>query len=99
LYCRDSSAVKQEPETSIRVIAREHNLSYSTVQINLQEEKMHAYTCVQNLQEKDYPRRRKFCENFLRKVDEDPEFPSRMILSNESLFTRKGIVNSHNMRM
>jgi len=90
-------AVEQEPETSIRVIARE---SYSTVQRILQEEKMHAYhyTRVQNLQEEDYPRRR-FFENFLRKVDEDPEFPSRVIFSDESLFTRKGIVNSHNMHM
>lgn len=94
-------AVEQEPETSIRVIAREHNLSSSTVQRILQEEKMHAYhyTCVQNLREEDYPRRRRFCENFLREVDEDPEFPSSVIFSDESLFTREGIVNSHNMHM
>lgn len=36
-------AVNQERETSIRVIAREHNLSYSTVQRILKEEKLHAY--------------------------------------------------------
>jgi len=54
---------------------------------------------MQNLREKDYPRRKRFCENFLRKVDEDPEFPSRVIFSDESLFTREGIINSHNMHM
>jgi len=64
------------------------------------KKKMHAYhyTRVQNLQEEDYPRRRKFCKNFLRKVDENPEFPYRVIFSDE-LFTREGIVNSHNMHM
>jgi hypothetical protein len=94
-------AVEQEPETSIRVIAQEHDLSYSTVQRILKEEKMHAYhyTRVQDLREEDYPRRRRFCENFLRRVNEDPQFPSRVIFSDESLFTREGIVNSHNMHM
>jgi len=94
-------AVEQEPETSIRNIAREHQLSYSTVQRILQEEKLHAYhyTCVQHLREEDYPQRKRFCEDFLRRVDEDPEFPSRVIFSDESLFTREGIFNSHNMHV
>lgn len=40
----------EEPKTSIRVIAREHGLSYSTVQKTLADEKLHAYhyTRVQN---------------------------------------------------
>jgi len=94
-------AVEQEPETSIRNIAREHQLSYSTVQRILKEEKLHDYhyTCVQHLREEDYPRRKRFCEDFLRRVDEDPEFPSRVIFSDESLFTREGIFNSHNMHV
>jgi len=94
-------AVEQEPETSIRNISREHQLSYSTVQRILKEEKLHAYhyTCVQHLREEDYPRRKRFCEDFLRRVDEDPEFPSRVIFSDESLFTREGIFNSHNMHV
>jgi len=92
-------AVEQEPETSIRFIAREYDLSYSTVQRILKEEKLHAYhyTSVQDLREEDYPRRKRFCENFLRRVDEDPEFSSRVIFSDESLFTREGIFNHHNM--
>jgi len=92
-------AVEQEPETSIRVIAREHDLTYSTVKRILKEEKLHAYhyTSVQDLREEDYPRRKRFCENFLRRVDEDPEFSSRVIFSDESLFTREGIFNHHNM--
>jgi hypothetical protein len=91
-------AVEQEPETSIRVIARDHDLSYSTVQRILAEEKLHAfhYTRVQHLRPEDYPRRKSFCEDFLRKVDRDPRFLSRVIFSDESLFTREGIFNSHN---
>jgi hypothetical protein len=92
-------AVEQEPETSVRVIAREHDLSHSTVHRILKEEKLHAYhyTRVQELREEDYGRRKTFCQNFLRRVDEDPQFPSRVIFSDESLFTREGIFNSHNM--
>ncbi|XP_039309087.1 uncharacterized protein LOC120358566 [Solenopsis invicta] len=52
---------------------------------------------VQDLREEDYPRRRAFCENFLRRVEDDPELPSRVIFSDESLFTRDGIFNCHNM--
>lgn len=94
-------AVEQNPESSIRVIAREHNLSYSAVQTILKEEKLHAYhyTRVQQLQAEDYDRRRIFCENFIREVDRDPSFNSRVIFSDESLFTREGIFNSHNMHV
>jgi len=54
---------------------------------------------IQHLREEDYPRRKRFCEDFLRRADEDPEFPSRVIFSDESLFTREGIFNSHNMHV
>ena len=91
-------AIEQEPETSIRVIARENDLSYSTVQRILAEEKLHAfhYTRVQHLRPEDYLRRKNFCEDFLRKVDQDPRFLFRVIFSDESLFTREGIFNSYN---
>lgn len=94
-------AVEQEPETSIRDIARQHDLSYSTIRRILKEEKLHAYhySRVQHLREGDYPRRKRFCEDFLRRVDEDPEFPSYVIFSDESLFTREGVLNSHNMHV
>ncbi|XP_024880469.1 uncharacterized protein LOC112460152 [Temnothorax curvispinosus] len=57
------------PETSIREVAREHNLFYGTVQKVLKEEKLHAfhYTRVQHLEPGDHHARRTFCENFLRK--------------------------------
>ena len=92
-------AFEDNAETSIRVVAREHNFSYSTVQRTLKEEKLHAfhYTRVQHLRAEDYQARRTFCENFLRQVDRDPRFSSRVIFSDESLFTQEGIFNSHNM--
>ena len=36
---------------------------------------------------------------FENKIHEDPEFPSCVIFSDKSLFTRKGIFNSNNMHM
>jgi len=74
-------------------------LSYSTIQGILQEKMNdYHYIRVQNLQEEDYPRRKRFCENFLRKIDEDLEFHSRVIFSDESC-SHERIVNSHNMHM
>ncbi|KAL6421387.1 hypothetical protein ACFW04_011812 [Cataglyphis niger] len=55
------------------------------------------YTRVQHLRPADYPARRMFCENFLRNIDRDPRYSSRVIFSDESLFTQKGIFNVHNM--
>jgi len=94
-------AFKNNPESSIRVIAREHNLSYSTVQRILKEEKLHPYHYkrVQHLRAEDYHAKRTFCENFLRKVDRNPRLPSYVIFSDESLFTQEGIFNSHNMHI
>jgi len=94
-------AFEQKPETSIRIIAREYDLSYSTIQRILKKEKLHAFHCilVQRLREEDYLLRRRFCENFLRKVDRDSRFPSRVIFSDEPLFIREGILNFHNMHL
>lgn len=94
-------AFENNPESSIRVIAREHNLSYATIQRILKEENLHPfhYTRVQHLRAEDYRTRRTFCENFLRKVDQNPRFPSYVIFSDESLFTQEGISNPHNMHI
>ncbi|KAL6416653.1 hypothetical protein ACFW04_013271 [Cataglyphis niger] len=84
---------------SIRLVAREHNLSSATIQRILKKENLHAfhYTRVQHLRREDYHGRRMFCKDFLRKVDRIPRFSSRVIFSDESLFTREGNFNSHNM--
>jgi len=86
-------AVEQNPETSVRTIAREYGLSYSAVRRILKEKKLHAfhYTRVQHLQPEDYPQRKTFCKHFLREADQDSRFPSRVIFSDESLFTREGM--------
>jgi len=57
------------------------------------------YTRVQHLQLKDYPQRKTYCEHFLRETDRDPRFPCRVIFSDESLFAREGVFNSHNMHL
>ena len=83
---------KRNPETSIRVVAREHDLTYSTVQRILREERLHPYhyTRAQHLRPEDYAVRRTFCENFLRKVDRDQRYSSRVIFSDEiAIHTRR----------
>ncbi|KAL6417350.1 hypothetical protein ACFW04_012808 [Cataglyphis niger] len=74
---------------SIRIVARENNLSYSIIQRILTEEKLHAfhYTRMQHLRPADYPARQMFY----------PKYSSRVIFSDESLFTQQGIFNVHNM--
>jgi len=65
------------------------------------EEKLHAfhYTHVQHLRPEDYQARKTFCEYFLRETDRDLRFPSRVIFSDELLFTREEISNSPNMHL
>ncbi|KAL6421253.1 hypothetical protein ACFW04_013668 [Cataglyphis niger] len=73
-------AFDDSPETNIQIIARENNLSCTTVQRILKEEKLHAfhYTRLLHLRPADYPARRMFCENFLRNIDRDPRYSSRI---------------------
>ena len=53
---------EQKSKTSIQVIVRKHNLSYSTIHSILKDEKLHAfhYTPVQHLRKEDYPLRKRF---------------------------------------
>jgi len=71
---------------------------FNYIQRILKGEKLHAFHYIPvHFRVEDYHLRRRFCENFLRKVDRDLRFSSRVIFSDKSLFTRERILNSHNM--
>lgn len=86
------------PYGSIRSAVRDLNLSYYTVQKILSKHKMHDYslTTVQNLHPGDNERRMEFCEQMLVKLQEDPQFLKKIIWTDESKFSREGIVNRKN---
>lgn len=52
---------------------------------------------VQHLHAEDPERRLAFCRSFLNLVAEDPHFCSKVLWTDESYFTRRGVVNFHNM--
>jgi hypothetical protein len=51
---------------------------------------------VQDLKPKDPPRRIAFCQCLLQKIDEEPNFLSSVLTTDEVGFTRDGVFNSHN---
>jgi hypothetical protein len=54
------------------------------------------YTRVQHLQPEDYPARREFCTWLLNLQVTNPNFVSRILFSDESIFGRQGCYDAHN---
>lgn len=55
------------------------------------------YKILQSLQPEDYGKRVLFCEFLLAKIHEDPTFLTKIIWTDESKFSREGIVNTRNL--
>ena len=76
-------------------------LSYSTVQRTLKELKFHAYHFVRvhELLERDYPRRIRYCRWLLQRIQEDEQFLTKILWSDESTFgkhpARYNLKNNH----
>jgi hypothetical protein len=64
----------------------------------LHEQGLHPYHLqrVQHLESEDPPRRIAFCQLLLQKIDEEPNFLSIILTTDEAGFTRDGVFNSHN---
>lgn len=86
------------PRHSIPGASRDLGISSSSVYRILKSHKMHPYseTLVQGFQDGDELRRVEFCESFLIKTQEDEQFLSKIIWTDESKFSREGIVNKRN---
>lgn len=88
-------SVEENPTSSTRQIARENNVSHTTVLRCLHKEKLHPYklTFVQELTEDDPDRRMDFCERLMNKLNRNEIALGTILFSDESTFTLNGEVN------
>lgn len=91
--------MQQDPGRSIRFISDKTNVKRSTVHNVLKSENLHPYhfTPVQHLHEGDAERCLEFCRWIINQNERDNTFCARILFSDESLFTREGLFNTHNM--
>jgi uncharacterized protein with von Willebrand factor type A (vWA) domain len=79
---------EEEPETSISIVARNLQISTTSVQRILKDEDMHSflYTTMQCLTPDDYPLRVAFCNWILQKHEENENFVKSILFTDESCF-------------
>lgn len=91
-------AIEEDPTTSIREISRTTEMSRTTVQRILKENRLRAYhyTKVQHLMPQDYAQRINFCRWILQQEERQPGILQTIMFTDECLFTREGLFNNHN---
>lgn len=91
-------AVVENPEISTRQIEYNVGVAKSTAQFILRKNRYHPYTfrICQGLKLGDFERRRHFSEWYTRACEENLNFPSKIIWSDESMVTNNGIFNRRN---
>lgn len=95
------NAFEENSRKSIREVARELDISRSTVQRVMKNDRQHPFhfTRVQHLQPEDYPARVEFCLWLLEQENLQPNFVSNIMFSDESIFARQGCFNAHNLHV
>lgn len=83
------------PHASIRMAQDNLNISRGSIQRILARNKWHPYAQrkVHELRDGDRTRRTEFCEWLLVRIQEDPGILNKILWSDESKFTRQGIIN------
>ena len=91
-------SVNATSSISTRNFSSTHNVSTQTDRHILHNNRMHSYHIkrVQNILERDYVQRMNICQWLLECHAADQQFLSCILWSDESKFTRDGIVNVHN---
>lgn len=91
--------VRQDPTISTRRIAIRRGISQSKVWRTLNVNDMHPfhYTPVQELLPNDLIKRVNFCQQILNNDEHDPNYLASIFWTDESQFTRDGVVNFHNL--
>lgn len=90
--------VDNNPSTSTRRVAGQLGVSHSSVWRVWHRFGLHPYhkQKVQTLNPNDYPHRVNYCQWYLQKCQEDPDFPSLVLHSDEAMFSEEGILNTKN---
>lgn len=91
-------AVVEQPAVSQRKITQIYDISKSSVQRVLKQNKFHAYhpQIVQELREGDYDRRMQYCHWALNNITDDPNFFENVLFTDESTFHKSALPNRHN---
>lgn len=91
---------EDNPHSTSRNIALEHNLSHTSVLKLLKMQKFHPYKVklIHELSETDFDLRQEFCEQMMEICNRDPMFSRRIIFSDEASFSLHGTVNRQNCR-
>lgn len=86
------------PTSSIPAASADVGISCTSIHRVLKKNKMHPYSfqTVQAFRPGDQDRRIQFCEFIITKTQEDPDFLTKIIWTDESKFNREGIVNRRN---
>lgn len=92
------TAVGDDPRTSQRELARQINISVSTVNKVIKKHGFKAYKIklLQELHDEDHLSRIEFCTAILQKCDQIHNFYRRICFSDEASFSLNGSVNRHN---
>lgn len=90
----------ENPHTSIRKSAMEHDVSHTSVLQILKRGKFHPFKIhlVHELLEDDFDRRVEFCDTVMEKCHVNPNFVRSVLFSDEATFVLNGNVNRHNCR-
>ncbi|CAH2007674.1 unnamed protein product [Acanthoscelides obtectus] len=91
----------RDPTTSVRRVSGALGISASHVHRVLRNNHRRPYHLqpVQGLQPGDAERRIRFCQWILDRTDNNMEFLSNVLWTDESRFTRRGVVNFHNQHI
>lgn len=91
-------AVHTSPTTSTRRLSCRFNISQTSVWRILREQQLYSFhvTPVQDLLPQDYNNRKEFCQWLVRQKSVDRNFLKRILVTDESCFTRNGVVNFRN---
>jgi len=79
-------------------VSRRTGLSHSTVHRIWKSNNLYPYhkQKVQKLKPRDFPLRTAFCHFYRQRCQQDPEFASRVLFSDEATFSQDGILNTRN---
>lgn len=89
------------PDSSVRSAERDLGYSRSSIDRILNNHKMHdfKFSTGQELHPQDQIQRVQYCEMMLVKIQEDSNFLQKIIWSDESKFSKEGIINRHNLHI
>lgn len=92
---------EQSPATSLRQAHRDTGYSINTILKCLKAKKFHPYKFARTFEQNnpnDPVNRINYCSDIINKIERDPDFLSKILWSDESIFVINGLPNKQNYR-